>query len=170
VDVSTDITTINENLTPASKLLNEAAAFYAEALNIKIKAAKADVKQCDLPGVPGIKSMVGAIPEITTGMDQWKAGLTEQQKELCGKGHEKLMEGTASFALVATPTALAIKRVTDSDPAGMLMRPDLAALGVLCAKDSAKLISFTKVAADFNKKWGAPVSSKQIPENAFASK
>jgi len=170
VDISADVTAINQNLTPASKLLEEASALYQEALGLKKEAAKGKVKQSDLPDlVPTQHVVKDEVPAIQTRMEQWNQQLNEEQKQKCGQAHAKLTEGTAALALVAAPTALAIKKVTDSDPKGMLLRPDLASLGLLCAKDSAKLMSFVKVATDFNKKWDAPISTTKIPENKFVT-
>jgi trans-2-enoyl-CoA reductase len=159
---------IMDSLTPASVLLEEAATLYKEALGLKKDAAKADVKSGKLPAVKLTKDVVdNSIKDIDARMKKQQEPLTEDQKALCGKAHGKLIEGTLALAAIAVPTALEIKKVTDKNPSGMLAHPDLAILGVLCAKDSGKLISFTKTAADFNKKWGAPVSEKNIPDDAF---
>jgi hypothetical protein len=166
VDISADLSSITEKLTPASQLLNEAADLYAQALATKRKVATSKLEQGKLPVGPA-KSVMDDISAIESAMSQQSIPLTDEQRKQCGQAHEKLIEGTAALALVAAPTALAIKKVTDSDPKGMIMRPDLAMLGILCAKDSVKLLSFTKTAADFNKKWGAPISTKTIPEKAF---
>ena len=166
-EVGSDIKVLADKVTPASKFLDEAADYYARALGIKREAAKANVKQGEIPGIAGTKQTTDSLREYEPKMKEWATPLTAQQKELCGKGHEKLIEGTGSLAAVAAPTALAIKKVTDSNPAALAVHPDLAALGVFCAKDSVKLMSFLKVATEFNKKWDAPVSTKALPDDAF---
>jgi hypothetical protein len=167
---SAEETALMNQVTPASVLLSEASEYYRKALEIKKELAKANVKSGDLPSVKLTKDVIdNQMKEIEAAMSKWQQPLSEEQKELCGKAHGKLTEGTLALAALATPTAIGIKKVTDSNPAALLQHPELALLGVLCAKDSAKLMSFTKTAADFNRKWGAPVSDRPIPDNAFAS-
>jgi ABC-type Na+ efflux pump permease subunit len=136
-----------EKATPVSEKLTEASKHYAVVFSLqeKINKMEADAKTKDGQAVLGFKMLSVISKEMAEYADHpEKLQLTQEQGQELLKAQAKVKEAWPDYMVVAGSTALAIKNVTDKNPAALASQPQLAYLGLACTKD---LGTFAKMAS-----------------------
>ncbi len=136
-----------EKVTPVSEKLTQASKHYAVVFGLqeKINKMEADAKTKDGQAVLGFKTLGVISKEMAKYADHpEKLQLTQEQGQELLKAQAKVKEAWPDYMVVAGSTALAIKNVTDKNPAALASQPQLVYLGLACTKD---LGTFAKMAS-----------------------
>lgn len=153
-DSSVNESEIFNNFSPASVALKEAAILYKEALDLKIKdntegAKKKSEGAVVIANMEIVNAVAKELSKAAQNPD--KINMSPEQKEKFIKAHAKLLEGGGKFMVVSATTALAIKKITESNPAALVGHPELVQLGVICAKDATILLGLLSDSSKFAK-------------------
>ena len=144
VDVGALSTDLFGKFSPAAQDLADAAQLYREALDLKIRDNKAGAEKNNqsavaIDNMEFVNEVSKEVSKAAKNPD--KLNMSPEQKEKLKQAHTKLLSGGGKFVVVAAPTALAIKEVTDKDPSALLGHPELIKLAASCAKDGTTLLS-----------------------------
>lgn len=161
VDLGALSTDLFGKFSPAAQDLADASMLYAEALNLKVRDNKAasEKKNQSAVAIENMKIVNDVAKQVSdAAKDPDKVNMSPEQMEKLKQAHAKLLSGGGKFVLVAAPTALAIKQVTDKDPKALIMHPELVALATSCAKDGTTILGLLSDSRKLAKAKSIPVS------------